>query len=90
MAGCQISLKKCYEDVWFNVINVTGVQREWVGVEFPEKKRYVTLEWPHSLGEGFSRVQLCPVCCRVHVSPELNLVFSACKQIKLVTQKLPL
>ena len=43
--GCQNSLKKRYEDVRFNVIRVT---RGWVGVEFPEKKRYVTLEWPHT------------------------------------------
>ena len=33
--GCQISLKKHYEDVWFNVMSVT---RGWVGVKFPEKK----------------------------------------------------
>ena len=38
--------KKRYEGVRFNVISVT---RGWVGVQFPEKKRYVTLEWPHSI-----------------------------------------
>ena len=27
----------------FNIISVT---RWWVGVQFPEKRRYVTLEWP--------------------------------------------
>ena len=32
-----------YEGVRFNVISVT---RGWVGVQFPGKKRYVTLEWP--------------------------------------------
>ena len=39
--GCQLSLKKRYEGVQFNVISVT---RGWV--KFPGKKRYVTLEWP--------------------------------------------
>ena len=34
---------KRYEGVRFNVISVT---RGWVGVQFPGKKRYVTLEWP--------------------------------------------
>ena len=29
VGGCQISLKKCYEDVRFNVISVT---MGWVGV----------------------------------------------------------
>ena len=44
---CQLSRKKRYEGVWFNVIRVT---RGWVGVKFPGKQRYVTLEWPiHSL-----------------------------------------
>ena len=37
--------KKRYEDVRFKVISVT---RGWVGIKFPEKKRYVTLEWPHT------------------------------------------
>ena len=37
--------KKRYEGIRFNVISVT---RGCVGVQFPEeKKRYVTLEWPH-------------------------------------------
>ena len=35
--------KKRYEGVMFNVISVT---RGWVGVQFAEKYRYVTLEWP--------------------------------------------
>ena len=35
--------KKCYEGLRFNVSSVT---RGWVGVKFPGKKRYVTLEWP--------------------------------------------
>ena len=35
--------KKRYESKWFKVISVT---RGWVGVKFPGKKRYVTLEWP--------------------------------------------
>ena len=41
----KFSGKKRYEGVRFNVISVT---REWVGVQFPGKKRYVTLEWPLS------------------------------------------
>ena len=32
--GCQISVKKRYEDVQFNVISVA---RGWVGFKFPEK-----------------------------------------------------
>ena len=36
--------KKRYEGLSFNVISVT---RGWVGVKFPGKKCYVTLEWPH-------------------------------------------
>ena len=39
----NISRKKRYEGVRINVIFVT---RGWVGVQFPGKKRYVTLEWP--------------------------------------------
>ena len=35
--------KRRYKDVRFNVISVTT---GWLVVEFPEKKRYVTLEWP--------------------------------------------
>ena len=35
--------KMRYKGVRFNVISVT---RGWVGVKFPGKKRYVTLEWP--------------------------------------------
>ena len=35
--------KKRYEGVRFNVITIA---RGWVGVEFPEKNRYVTLDWP--------------------------------------------
>ena len=41
----QFSRKKHYEGVRFNVI---GITRDWVGVQFPEKKRYVTVEWPLS------------------------------------------
>ena len=40
--GVTFSRKKRYEDVRFNVISVT---RGWVGFQYPEKKRYVTLEW---------------------------------------------
>ena len=41
--GVRFSGKKHYEGVRFNVISVT---RGWVGVQFPDKKPYVTLEWP--------------------------------------------
>ena len=43
--GVIFARKKRYEGVRSNVISVT---RGWVGVNFPGKKRYVTLEWPHS------------------------------------------
>ena len=43
VGGVSIPGKKCYEGVRLNVISVT---RGWVGVTFPAKKRYVTLEWP--------------------------------------------
>ena len=39
--GVHFSRKKRYEGVRFNVISIT---RGWVGVRFPGKKRYVTLE----------------------------------------------
>ena len=45
--GVNFSRKKHYEGVRFKVISVT---RGWVGIQFPGKKRYVTLEWP--LTEG--------------------------------------
>ena len=41
--GYQISRNFFYKGVNFNVISIT---RGWVGVNFQEKKRYVTLEWP--------------------------------------------
>ena len=41
--GVKFSRKKRYEGVRINVICIT---RGWVGVQFPGKKRYVTLEWP--------------------------------------------
>ena len=45
MGGIRFSGKMRYEGVRFNVIIVT---RRWVGVQFPEKKHYITLEWPHT------------------------------------------
>ena len=36
--GCQIFQKKRYEGIMFNVIIITR--------GFPEKKHFVTLEWP--------------------------------------------
>ena len=41
--GGKCSQKTCYEGVRFNVISITW---GWVGVQFPGKKRYETLEWP--------------------------------------------
>ena len=35
--------KKCYEGVTFNFISVT---KGWVGIQFPSKKSYVTLNTP--------------------------------------------
>ena len=47
MEGVRFPEKKCFEDVRFNVISIT----RWAGVvvEFPEQKRYITLEWPLNL-----------------------------------------
>ena len=56
MGVVTFSRKKCYEGVWSNVISVT---RGWVGVKFPGKKRYVTLDWPLTLSSShFKIVQL--------------------------------
>ena len=41
--GGQTLGEKRYEGVTFNVISVT---RGWVGVQFPGKNGYVTLQWP--------------------------------------------
>ena len=41
--GGQLSGKKHYGGVRFNIISVT---RGWVGVKFPGKERYLTREWP--------------------------------------------
>ena len=49
VGGVSFPRKTCYEGVRFNVISVT---RGWVGVKFPGKKRYVTLEWPHTSCSG--------------------------------------
>ena len=43
VGGVSFSEKKRYEGAKFNVISIT---RRWVGVKFPGKKHYVTLEWP--------------------------------------------
>ena len=48
VGGVKFSGNKRYEGVRFNVISVT---RGWVGVQFPGKKRYVTLEWPLTANE---------------------------------------
>ena len=51
--ACQLSQKKIYEGVWFNV-NIS-ITRGWVGVKFPGKKRYVTLECPHKQSSATSK-----------------------------------
>ena len=61
--GVIFSGKKRYEGVMFNVISVT---RGWVGVQFPGKKRYVTLEWPHTVTNG--GVSVCVPSGRVQPS----------------------
>ena len=38
--GVKFSRKKHCKGVRFNIISIT---RGWVGVQFPEKKRYLTL-----------------------------------------------
>ena len=48
--GVTFSGKKRYEGVRYNVISVT---RGWVGVQFPWKNRYVTLEWPLNTNADF-------------------------------------
>ena len=70
VGGVRFCGKKCYEGVRFNVISIT---MGWVGVKFPGKKRYVTLEWPltythastnvnkhcvHPAGEGFDTAKI--------------------------------
>ena len=52
MGVVQFSGGKRYEGVWFNVISVT---RGWVGGQFPEKKLYVTFEWPPSKEMSLAR-----------------------------------
>ena len=43
---CEIfPVKKHYECIKFNVVSI---MRGWVGVKFPGKKPYVTLEWPQN------------------------------------------
>ena len=54
--GVKFSGKKHYEGVRFNVIRV---MRGWVGVQFPGKKRHVTLEWP----------ERCEIINEVYVVP---------------------
>ena len=39
----DIPKKQRYEGVRFKVVSV---MRGWVGVKYPGKKSYVTLEWP--------------------------------------------
>ena len=43
--GVGFSGRKRYEGVQSNVISI---MRGWVGVKFPGKKRYLTLEWPRT------------------------------------------
>ena len=50
LGGWQISRKKWYEGVLYNIIRIT---LGWNGVKFAGKNCYVTLEWP--LGSKWSR-----------------------------------
>ena len=56
VGGVTFSGKKHYEGVRYNVISVT---RGWVGVKFPGKKCYLTLEWPLCLIESPIWVTWC-------------------------------
>ena len=52
--GCQLSRKKSVTKVYGSTLLLAlrgiTVTSGWVGVKFPGKKRYVTLEWPLSGG----------------------------------------
>ena len=53
--GVPNSPEKCCQGVHVNIISVT---RGWVGVQFPEKKRYVALEWrPLSANGGENNLE---------------------------------
>ena len=54
VGGVRFSGKDHYEGVRFNVISIT----RGVGVKFPGKKRYVTLEWPPPCYMGI--LLMCP------------------------------
>ena len=62
--GSNFPKKTRYEGVRFNVISIT---RGWVGVQFPGKKRYVTLEWPLVLQD---KQTSSPINCQDNLTSE--------------------
>ena len=58
--GVSFPRKTCYEGARFNVISIT---RGWVGVNFPGKKHYVTLEWPLIANVYVCKLTLGKVSC---------------------------
>ena len=50
VGGGRVSafLKKSITKMYGSSLLALRLTREWVGVDFPEKKRYVTFEWPLS------------------------------------------
>ena len=78
--GCQLSRKKRFEGVWFNVITV---MRGWVGVPFPGKKHYVTLEWPQCHAFNYSNTDESITfelrdSCEVWVAMDVDLGVDGC------------
>ena len=45
-----------------------------MGVKFPEKKRYVTLEWPLCTHPMFDKVSVCILLVCELMTPEVNNV----------------
>ena len=55
---------KRYEGVRFNVISVMS---EWVGVQFPGNKHYVTLEWPPNFTHFILRCTRTAICTHLTI-----------------------
>ena len=69
MGGGHLPWKKRYGGVRFNIISVT---RGWVGVKFPGKKRYITLEWP--ILQSIQNVLKCKGSRMIQFNPERRLI----------------
>ena len=52
VGGCQVSLKRPVTKMYGSTLLAL---RGGVGVEFPEKKHYVTLEWPLMMMISFKK-----------------------------------